>query len=201
MANLRFLVISLGNQAPYYDTLHSAGHHALNALQLLLGPSQPPFTLTRIGKKASLASIGPKYILVQSPTYMNTSGPWASATWKEIIQDYAPADLALALVHDELELAPGVVKRRAWERSHRGHNGVKSVNSKLKRAEYPDSAWERIGVGIGRPEERDAKAVSQYVLGPMSRFQKEVVAGKGGEGVLRCLQEVEAEWRAKVGGA
>lgn len=202
-ANLRFLVISLGNQSPYYDTFHSAGHHVLNALQLLLGPTQPPFTPTRIGKKASLASIGPKYTLVQSPTFMNTSGPWVSATWKQLAGEggeHDPANLSLALVHDEMELALGVVKRREWGRSHRGHNGVKSVGAKLKKAEWPGSVWGRIGVGIGRPEERDAVAVSAYVLGTMSRFQRGVVEGEGAKGALRCLEEMEGEWLAKVRG-
>ena len=201
MSSLKFLLISLGNQAPYYETFHSAGHHVLNALQKLVGPTQPSFTSTRIGKKASLASIGPKYMMVQSPTFMNTSGPWVAATWKQVLQDHDAQNLALVLVHDELEEAMGVVKTRPWNRSHRGHNGIKSVNATLKHAEYPDSLWSRIGVGIGRPEGRDSRSVSDYVLGPMSKYQKSVIESKGAEGVLRCLDELEKDWQARIGGS
>lgn len=199
MSGLKFLLISLGNQAPYYDTFHSAGHHVLNALQAQLGPGQPSFTSTRVGKKASLASLGSKYMMVQSPTFMNTSGPWVSATWKQVLEDHDPRNLALVLVHDELEEALGVVKTRQWSRSHRGHNGIKSVNASLKPTDYPDSLWSRIGVGIGRPEGRDHRSVSDYVLGPMSKYQKTIIEGKGAEGVLRCLDELERKWQAQNG--
>ncbi|KAL2111313.1 hypothetical protein VUR80DRAFT_10267 [Thermomyces stellatus] len=200
MPSLRFLVISLGNQAPYYDTFHSAGHHALNALQRLL-PSQPPFTPTRLGKKSPLASLGARYALVQSPTYMNTSGPWVSAAWRQFAQEHGPRGLALVLVHDELEAALGVVKRRDWGRSHRGHNGVKSVNASLRREDYPGAVLERVGVGIGRPAERDPRSVADYVLAPMSKFQRDVVEEKGAAGVLKALEAMEQEWLAKASGS
>lgn len=200
MSNLRFLVVSLGNPAPYYNTFHSAGHHALNALQPLL-PSQPPFTPTRLGKKSPLASLGPKYSLIQSPTLMNVSGPWVSATWRQLALECSPRDLALVVVHDELEAALGVVKRRDWGRSHRGHNGIRSVNASLQRKDYPDALWERVGVGIGRPDERDARSVSDYVLGSMSKFQMSVVQEKGAAGVLRCLEQLEEKWAAREGGS
>lgn len=200
MSSLRFLVISLGNQGPYYDTFHSAGHHALNALQRLL-PAQPPFAPTRLGKKASLASPGAQYTLVQSPTSMNVSGAWVSAAWKQFAAEHGPRGLGLVLVHDELEAALGVVKRRDWARSHRGHNGVKSVGRSLRRDEYPEAVWERVGVGIGRPEERDARSVADYVLSRMSPFQKGVVEEKGAAGVLRALQALEEDWLARGDGS
>ncbi|PKS11088.1 hypothetical protein jhhlp_002849 [Lomentospora prolificans] len=200
MSGLKFFLVSLGNQAPYYDTFHSAGHHALHALQKILGPTQPSFTSARIGKKASLASLGTKYMMVQSPTFMNTSGPWVSAAWKQALEDHDPQSLALVLVHDELEESLGVVKIRQWKKSHRGHNGIKSVNASLKPADYPDSLWSRIGIGIGRPEGRDSGSVSDYVLRPMSRYQKSIIEAKGAEGVMRCLEELERDWKAQKGG-
>ena len=59
--------------------------------------------------------------------------------------------------------------------------------------------WGRIWVGIGRPEERDARSEADYVLAPMSKFQKGVVEEKGAAGVLKFLQEMEEEWVAKEG--
>lgn len=201
MTNLRFLVISLGNPAPYQDTFHSAGHHALASLQRLLGPTQPPFSKARLGKKAALTSSGPKYTLAQSPTLMNVSGPWALSAYRDLLarEGVSARDMPLVVVHDELEAGLGVVKRREWGRSHRGHNGVRSVGSSFRADEFPGAMWARVAVGIGRPEERDARKVSDYVLGPMSKFQKDVVGEKGAAGVLGCLEEMEREWLANSG--
>ncbi|RWA04424.1 hypothetical protein EKO27_g10681 [Xylaria grammica] len=46
------LVVSIGNQEPYFDCLHSAGHFALAAAQRALYPSQPQLASYRYGKKA-----------------------------------------------------------------------------------------------------------------------------------------------------
>ncbi|MBE3047240.1 hypothetical protein IMZ48_32905, partial [Candidatus Bathyarchaeota archaeon] len=144
------------------------------------------------------------YTLVQSPTLMNTSGPWVSSIWAHLVTEnhaqgaHGTRGLALVVVHDELESELGVVKRRDWTSSHRGHNGIKSVNSALKKGQFPGAMFERVGVGIGRPEERDARNVASYVLGKMSRFQMDVVQEKGAEGVLRCLEELEEKWAVKA---
>ncbi|KAI1774369.1 peptidyl-tRNA hydrolase [Hypoxylon cercidicola] len=195
MFNPRFLIVSLGNQAPYYDCLHSAGHFALASLQKVLG-SQPPFTSERYGGKACLASTGPTYIMVQSPTQMNTSGPWVSKTWKEVLKSYQllPSELSLVLVHDDLEEDLGRVRIRKWKASHRGHNGIKSVNSRLKPADFPGSPWSRISIGIGRPEARDQTSVSNYVLNKMTRHQKDVIDKQVGPRVSSCLHQLQEEW-------
>ncbi|KAK1763210.1 putative peptidyl-tRNA hydrolase [Phialemonium atrogriseum] len=196
MFNPRFLVISLGNPAPYVGTLHSVGHLAVASLQKILSPEQPPFASERHGKKSVLASAGPKYTLLQSPTLMNISGPWVAKAWKEMLANrgLAPADLSLVLVHDDLEEDLGVVKIRQWSRSHRGHNGVKSVNSSLLPKDYNDPRWSRISVGIGRPEGRDRTTVSDYVLREMTKWEKSVIEDKATPAVLDALLELERKW-------
>lgn len=199
MFSPRFLIISLGNPAPYSETLHSAGHLALNSLQALLHDTQPRFTSDRHGKKSCLASVGPKYTMLQSPTLMNVSGPWVSKAWREILQAHteqglSPSDLSLILAHDDLEEELGVVKTRKWNASHRGHNGVKSVNGSLRHTDYKDSKLARISIGIGRPGERDKGTVSDYVLRPMTKFQKDAIQSQVGAGVLKCLEEMERQW-------
>ncbi|KAB5550796.1 peptidyl-tRNA hydrolase [Coniochaeta sp. 2T2.1] len=192
----RFLVISLGNPSPYLDTLHSAGHSALNALQRLLSPDQPPFASERYGKKAVLASPGSRYIFLQSPTMMNVSGPWVAAAWKGVMADQglSPSELPLVLVHDDLEEDLGMVKVKLWKSSHRGHNGVKSTLASLNIAQYPGALWARVSVGIGRPEGRDKSTVSDYVLRKMSRFEKTVLEDKSAPGVAAALMELEQKW-------
>ncbi len=196
IVNPRFLVVSLGNPGALYETLHSAGHLALDSLQSQLASSQPAFTTQRVGKKKARASLGPKYMLAQSPTLMNVSGPWASAAWKSVLADkgLSPADVGLVVVHDDLEEDMGVVKIRKWDTSHRGHNGMKSVKNSLRHADWREARWARISVGIGRPLVRDPDSVSDYVLRPISSHQKQYLRDKAGQAVLKCLLELEADW-------
>ncbi|KAI1474407.1 peptidyl-tRNA hydrolase [Daldinia eschscholtzii] len=196
MFNPRFLIVSLGNQAPYYDCLHSAGHFALASLQKLLSPSQPSFRSERYGGKSCLASAGHIYTMVQSPTQMNVSGPWVARTWKEMLQQHRlkPSELSLVLVHDDLEERLGDVKIRKWNASHRGHNGVKSVNANIKPADFPGAYWARISVGIDRPDGRDRTSVSDYVLKKFTRYQKDVIDTEVGPKVFECLQEIQESW-------
>ncbi|TGJ79956.1 hypothetical protein E0Z10_g8796 [Xylaria hypoxylon] len=195
----RFLVVSIGNQAPYFDCLHSAGHFALSAAQKALGPSQPRFASERHGKKSCMASSGLPYTLVQSPTMMNNCGPWVHATWKEMLQQHQlqPEQLALVLVHDELEAAFGSVRIRRWENSHRGHNGIKSVKKSLDPLHYPCDHWARITVGIGRPLERTPDVVSDYVLRKMTSHQLKTIDTEVGPRIIRCLRELQDEWEEK----
>lgn len=199
--NPRFLVVSLGNPAPHTKTLHSAGHLALQAVQqqLHLERGQPSFSSERIGKKATKASAGDKYTLVQCPTYMNVSGPWVAKAWKEMLASHQEQDptrsLGLVVVNDDLEEDLGAIKVQKWDKSHRGHNGLKSIKSVINAEHYPDSKWGRVSVGIGRPEARDAATVSNYVLKPWSKHQEDVIYGKSGPGVLAALMEIEETWR------
>ncbi|KAI1805062.1 peptidyl-tRNA hydrolase [Daldinia bambusicola] len=197
MFNPRFLLVSLGNQAPYYDCLHSAGHFALASLQKTLSSSQPPFRSDRYGGKSCLASTDHTYLtMVQSPTQMNISGPWVAKTWKEMVQYHQlkPSQLSLVLVHDDLEEKFGHVKVRKWNASHRGHNGVKSVNASIKPASFPGAYWARISIGIDRPDARDHTSVADYVLKKLTRYQKDVIDTEVGPRVLECLQEIQDSW-------
>ncbi|OTB02631.1 hypothetical protein M426DRAFT_61889 [Hypoxylon sp. CI-4A] len=196
MFNPRFLIVSLGNPAPYYDCLHSAGHFALTSLQKLLGPSQPSFTSQRFGRKACLASTGHTFTMIQSPAIMNVSGPWVAKTWREMLEQYQlkPSELSLVLVHDDLEEDLGRVRIRKWKASHRGHNGVKSVNANLKPTDFPGARWSRISIGIGRPEARDHTSVADFVLKKTTRHQRDIINTQAGPGMLHYLRELQEAW-------
>ncbi|KKY37110.1 putative peptidyl-trna hydrolase [Diaporthe ampelina] len=201
--NPRFLVVSLGNPAPHTKTLHSAGHLALQAAQQQLHRErgQPSFSSERIGKKATKASSGDKYTLVQCPTFMNVSGPWVARAWKEMLATHQEQDptrpLGLVVVNDDLEEDLGAIKVQRWDKSHRGHNGLKSIKSVINAEHYQDSRWGRVSVGIGRPEARDAATVSNYVLKPWSKHQEDVLYERSGPGVLAALKEIEEAWRVE----
>lgn len=203
--NPHFLVVSLGNPPPHAESLHSAGHIVLQSLQQQLqrdpSHSQPTFASERIAKKATQASRGLRYTLLQCPTLMNVSGPWVAKAWREVLaeaeEQHPDRPLGLVVVHDDLEEDMCVVKVRKWDRSHRGHNGLKSIMATIRQAEFKESKWAKISVGIGRPEGRDHNTVSDYVLKPLSKYQKGVLSEQAASPVLAALEEIEAVWRAE----
>lgn len=201
MFNPRFLIVSLGNPLPKYDSLHSAGHFALNGLVTAL--RNPALREAKFGKHTALVSKGPKYTLVQSPTLMNVSGPFVARAWQDMVREQGSgsdgaASLSLVILHDELERDFGVVRLTAWDRSHRGHNGMRSVKAHLHQDKYAQSPFVRIALGIGRPEERDAATVSKYVLGKISAEKRKVLEEDVPDSVARCLVQLEQEWRTEI---
>lgn len=192
----RFLVVSLGNPLPKYQSLHSAGHFVLNGLARSL--RQPEFREMKLGTQNCLVSQGPKYTLVQSPTLMNVSGPFVARAWKHMLNQHDAASLSLVIVHDELERELGVVKLTAWERSPKGHNGIKSVKAALSQDKYPQSPFVRIAVGIGRPATRDAETVSKYVLSQISAGHRQALEEQVPWRVAESLVELEDEWRGEL---
>ncbi|KAI6781147.1 peptidyl-tRNA hydrolase-like protein [Emericellopsis cladophorae] len=193
MVNPRYLVISLGNPLPKYTSLHSAGHFTLRGLAPLL-PNQPPFAQNKFGKANALVSQGSKYTLVQSPTLMNVSGPFVARAWAEMLKTYEAKDCCLVILHDELEKPLGVVRLVDWERSHKGHNGLKSIRGVISQARFPESPLVRMAVGIGRPKERDPETVARYVLDTIPREMVDAFEGDAAGKARERLRELEAEW-------
>ena len=191
-----FLVLSLGNPLPKYSSLHSAGHFALNGLAPVL--RYPEFRQGTLGSQNALISQGPKYTLIQSPTLMNVSGNFVAKAWAEVVKQHDPASLSLVIVHDEMEQKFGAVRLTAWDRSHKGHNGIRSVKKHLNQDKFPDSPFVRMALGIGRPPERDPETVSNYVLSPISQEQRLVLEEEVPLKVAERLIELEAEWADEV---
>jgi PTH1 family peptidyl-tRNA hydrolase len=193
----RIIVVSLGNPGRALDTYHSAGHQVLELLPLALGPQQPKFQNLRIAKKNTRCSIGPRYSLFQSPTVMNVSGPWVSKAFHEHLaeQNIQPEEAGFVLVHDDMEEELGTIKIRDWNRSHRGHNGVKSVNGSLRGYQ---ARWARVSVGIGRPREepkaRDRNTVSDFVLMPIPPKELEILKTVGPPRLHDCLDVLGWKW-------
>jgi PTH1 family peptidyl-tRNA hydrolase len=185
MAATRLLVCSIGNPAPYLNTLHSAGHTVLNTLAATL--AYPSFKKSRAYGNG-LVSAGSEFTLWQSTSLMNVSGVGVSAAWRQFIKECRGEEPRLVVVHDELELGLGSVKVKNGSGSAKGHNGLKSIREVLGgRVDYV-----RIGVGIGRPESREANVVAGYVLRKMTGTER----GK----IEACVEVVERElWRLSEG--
>jgi PTH1 family peptidyl-tRNA hydrolase len=177
-APLRLLVCSIGNPAPYTNTFHSAGHIVNNILAQSL--SYPSFQRSREYGKG-LVSTGFHYTLWQSSSYMNVSGDGVAAAWRQFSRDARGEEVALVVLHDELELGLGQVKVKGGDMSPKGHNGLKSIKERLQ-----GTKWTRIGVGIGRPESREKNDVANYVLQKMNGAEKAKIEGAVG----RVLDEL-----------
>lgn len=101
---------------------------------------------------------GPRVAVLLPQTFMNEAGRAASPARGAL---GVPLDRVL-VIHDEIDLPFGEVKTRLGG-GLAGHNGLKSLKRDLG---GPD--FERVRVGVGRPDSTDPDIVSGYVLGRFS---------------------------------
>lgn len=95
--------------------------------------------------------INRKIYFLKPETYMNLSGESIG----ELASFFKIKPDEILVIHDELELVPGVVSLK-WAGGLGGHNGLRSTKANLGTADF----W-RIRIGIGRPDHSD---ISGYVL-------------------------------------
>ncbi len=153
-------IVGLGNPGPEYErTRHNAGWMLIDHLVARWG-----FTPLRRADQAVATSgtlNGVPVRLVKPVTYMNRSGDALKAlrspTWD-------PASDLLVLV-DDVSLAPGRFRLRGAG-TPGGHNGLRSIESALRRQDYPRL---RIGVGPKPPEYDD---LADWVLGRMTTDER-----------------------------
>jgi peptidyl-tRNA hydrolase, PTH1 family len=109
---------------------------------------------------------GPRVGVLLPQTFMNDAGRSAGPA-----RGALGVDLDRVLViHDEIDLPFGEVRSRLGG-GLAGHNGLKSLKSELG---GPD--FQRVRVGVGRPDSTDPETVAGYVLGRFSEPPGEVAA-------------------------
>ena len=86
----------------------------------------------------------------------------------------------LVVIHDEIDLPFGEIRTRLGG-GLAGHNGLKSLKRELGGADF-----QRIRVGVGRPDSTDPDIVAAYVLGRWRQSSSEVA-----DLVSRAADEVE----------
>ncbi len=74
----------------------------------------------------------------------------------------------IIVIHDEIDLPFGEVRTRLGG-GLAGHNGLKSLRRELG---SPD--FQRVRVGVGRPDSTDPEIVAAYVLGRFRQSRDEV---------------------------
>ena len=137
------LIVGLGNPGPEYEqTRHNAGFWLVDNLSLARGVRMVRETRYQ-ALAAKTVMAGQEVWLLEPQTFMNRSGQSVGALAKFFKIN---ADEVL-VVHDELDLAPGVARLKKGGSSG-GHNGLKDITAALGTQDY----W-RLRIGIGHPRE------------------------------------------------
>ncbi len=122
---------------------------------------------------------GPRVAVLLPQTYMNDAGrsvgPARGAYRLELDR--------LMVVHDEIDLAFGVVRTRVGG-GLAGHNGLKSIAREVGGRDFA-----RVRVGVGRPESTDPDVVAGYVLARFGEPGSEVreLVARGRDAVERIV--------------
>ncbi|MES2366805.1 MAG: aminoacyl-tRNA hydrolase [Pseudomonadota bacterium] len=148
------LIVGLGNPGrEYARTRHNAGfwwiERCAENLRIMLKPESRYFGIAGRGSTTS-----GEVFLLQPQTFMNASGKSVAA----LARFYKIEPEQILVVHDELDLAPGVARLKMGG-GHGGHNGLKDIAAQLGSRDF----W-RLRLGIGHPGEKSQ--VVNYVLNP-----------------------------------
>jgi PTH1 family peptidyl-tRNA hydrolase len=144
------LIVGLGNPGSRYaQTRHNIGFMAADAIVRRYG--FPPYR-SKFDSALAEGTIGDGRVLVLKPqTFMNRSGDAVGACAR--FYKIAPEDIAV--IHDEIDLAPGKLKVKRGGGTA-GHNGLRSIDAAIG-AEF----W-RVRLGVGHPGVKEL--VEPYVL-------------------------------------
>ena len=119
---------------------------------------------------------GPRVALLKPQTYMNEAGRSVGPARGS----YKLALDRVLVIHDEIDLPFGDIRARLGG-GLAGHNGLKSLKRELGSADF-----QRVRVGVGRPDTTDPEIVSAHVLGKWRQS-----AGDVRELVERARDEAE----------
>lgn len=162
-----WLLVGLGNPGERYaGTRHNVGFEVASELVARWGLPDPRKRYAGLFTEGRAVPSGPRVGVLVPQTSMNDAGRSAG-----------PARGALRLgldrivvVHDEIDLPFGEVRTRLGG-GLAGHNGLKSL-----RRELGGPGFQRVRVGVGRPESTDPEVVSSYVLSRFREPPEEVAA-------------------------
>jgi peptidyl-tRNA hydrolase, PTH1 family len=158
-------VVGLGNPGSQYErTRHNIGFEVAAEVARRWDLPRAKKKYAGLFTDGRTGPGGPRVGVLLPQTFMNEAGRAAS-----------PARGALGVeldhvlvVHDEIDLPFGDVRSRLGG-GLAGHNGLKSLKRELG---GPD--FQRVRVGVGRPDSTDPEIVSGYVLGRFSEPTDEV---------------------------
>lgn len=151
-----WLVVGLGNPGKKYEqTRHNVGQSAIDELcrrwkvSLREGKDK-----SRVGETTLRDAAGNdhKVVFAIPMTFMNESGQAVRLLMKRHNLKFDSDIAQLIIVHDELDLEPGVVRAKVGG-GLAGHNGLRSITSHLSTQDYA-----RVRIGVGKPPSADEGA-------------------------------------------
>ena len=162
-----FLIVGLGNPGTKFSrTRHNVGFEAIELLATRLK------TTLKAGRDRALfaevnttVNTQTKHLLLAMPTtFMNESGNAVGP----LARRYAINDpLKIIVVHDELDLEPGVVKIKSGG-GLAGHNGLASITQHLKTQDFL-----RVRIGVGKPPSKEQGG--DHVLSKIPARERELL--------------------------
>ena len=169
------LIVGLGNPTAQYEkTRHNAGFWFLDGLARRYGIILRPESRFQ-GEFGRHEVDGRSVFMLKPSTYMNRSGQSVAA----VATYYKIAAGEILVVHDELDLPPGVIRLKVGG-GHGGHNGLRDIVAHMGTQNFP-----RLRLGIGHPGDR--LQVSNYVLGAPGRDDERSI----NEAINRGLGEID----------
>ena len=157
------LIAGLGNPGNEYEkTRHNAGYWFIDQLV-----SRYNVTLKNeskfLGEVGRVTLSSQSVWLIKPGAFMNRSGQSIAA----LARFYKIPPEQILLVHDELDLSPGVVKLKQGG-GHGGHNGLRDSIAQLASKNFY-----RLRLGIGHPGSKEQ--VEGFVLGKTPQAEKELI--------------------------
>lgn len=166
------LIVGLGNPGREYETTrHNVGFRWVDELARLQNLSFKNETKFH-GLTARGQLHGREVLLLKPQTFMNASGRAVGA----LAQFYKIAPAEILVVHDDLDLPPGVARLKLGG-GHGGHNGLKDIIAHLGTRDF----W-RLRLGIGHPGER--AEVVNFVLNDPRKEERALIE----QAVQRALE-------------
>ncbi|MDD9854587.1 MAG: aminoacyl-tRNA hydrolase [Gammaproteobacteria bacterium] len=165
------LIAGLGNPgARYAATRHNAGFQFIARLQAETGLTlarEKRFNaeVGRLPGPAGRAGGNPAVRVMTPATFMNLSGQAVAP----LASFYRIPPAQILVVHDELDLAPGVARLKRGG-GHGGHNGLRDLIARLGGGDFL-----RLRIGIGHPGPGGKQEVSSYVLGKPDAAERALI--------------------------
>lgn len=173
-----FIVAGLGNpERKYTLTRHNSGFLCVDALAEAQG-----FELKKLKFHSLFADTvinGHRCIVLKPQTYMNNSGEAVG----ECAKFYKIPPEKVIVIFDDISLDVGKLRIRR-KGSDGGHNGIKSIISRLGSSDFP-----RIKIGVGKKPNPDYD-LKDWVLGEFSKDEQNALIPalkKGADAVLILL--------------
>ena len=156
------IIVGLGNPGKDYQTTrHNVGFWLVDQLV-------KPTTFTSEKKfSGDCAKISVNYNpiwLLKPKLFMNRSG----LSIKQLSSFYKIQAENILVVHDDLDLQPGIAKIKKGG-GHGGHNGLRDTINQLQTKDFY-----RLRIGIGHPGNKNL--VSNYVLGTASKIDNDLIS-------------------------